>query len=184
MQASCYAPKSWQNGILLRCSCISKIGPSRHAVKHRSLWSNQRNACNAFIISSLTCRTEGSSHKSRRFGEKNPRIHPSISLNDLIRELERIGFFFVLSCDSYGPFSTNTIFWNKRSFQPHSLLPRRWSNKASSEKRMKGTRKYSQANRLISEELLKQNEYADEARLIIKENNKLYQGLYSYFEWK
>ena len=49
---------------------------------------------------------------------------------------------------------------------------------------MKGTRKYRQANRLISEEFLKQNKYADEARLNIKENNKLYQGLYSYFEWK
>ena len=39
MQASCYAPKSWQYVILLRCSCISKLGPSRHAVKHRSCGS-------------------------------------------------------------------------------------------------------------------------------------------------
>ena len=42
------------------------------------LWSNQRNTCKVFIISSLTCRTEGSSHKSRRIEEKNLRIHPSI----------------------------------------------------------------------------------------------------------
>ena len=41
LQTSCYTPKSWQNGILLCCSCISTLGPSRHAVKHRSLWSNQ-----------------------------------------------------------------------------------------------------------------------------------------------
>ena len=116
MQTSCYAPKSWQNGILLCWSCISKLGPSRHAVKHRSLWSNQRESCKAFIISSRTCRTEGSSHKSRRFEEKNLRIHPSIPLNDLIRELERICCFFVLSCDSYGPFFMNATFLNQRAY--------------------------------------------------------------------
>ena len=36
LQTSCYAPKSWQNGLFLRRSCISTLGPSRHAVKHRS----------------------------------------------------------------------------------------------------------------------------------------------------
>jgi len=36
MQTSCHAFKSWQNRLLLRCSCISKLGPSPHAVKHRS----------------------------------------------------------------------------------------------------------------------------------------------------
>ena len=43
-------------------------------------------------------------------------IHPSIPLKELIRELVRICFFFVPSCDSYGPFSMNAIFWNKSAY--------------------------------------------------------------------
>ena len=40
MSTFCHAPKSWQNGIFLRCSCISKLGPSRYCVKHRSCGAN------------------------------------------------------------------------------------------------------------------------------------------------
>ena len=40
------------------------------------LWSIQRNARKAYIISLRTCRTERSSHRSRRIEEKNLRIHP------------------------------------------------------------------------------------------------------------
>ena len=118
-------PKSWQNGIFLRCSCISKLGPSRHAVKHRSCGATSVNG-KAYIISSCTYRTEGSSHSSRRIEEKNLCIHPSIPLNDFIRELERICFIFVPSWDMYGPFSMrNAIFWNQRAYSLtlQSLLP-------------------------------------------------------------
>ena len=92
------------------------------------LWRNQRNACKAYIISSLTYRAEGSSHRSRRIEEKTLRIHPFPKTMWCANWKESVSFCSNSRLNRY--FFHECYFLESKSLQPYSLLPQLWNFKA------------------------------------------------------